>query len=50
MSTPPLVLAPAEVADEAAFYTVFFRLDAVAEGLLYWASHSRYLLITREKI
>lgn len=47
---PPLLLAPAEVAEEAAFFTVLAKLDYEAEGLLYWASHSRYLLITLEKI
>ena len=50
MSIPPLVLAPAEVAEEAAFCMVFLRLDWVAEGLLYCANHSKYLLIVREKI
>jgi len=50
MSTPPCVLAPAEVAFEAAFLTVLARLFYAIDGLLYWASHSRYLLITRAKI
>ena len=47
---PPLVLAPDEVAFDAAFFTVLARLLDAEDGLLYWRSHSRYLLITREKI
>jgi len=35
MSIPPLVLAPEDVACEAAFCTVFLRLDWAADGLLY---------------
>ena len=49
-SMPPLVLAPDEAAELAAFFTVLARPIWVADGELYWDSHSRYLLITLEKI